>query len=31
MDDDLFKMEPGKISTAKVHKTYFNGEEVYSR
>ncbi|MCI0449179.1 MAG: amidohydrolase [Chlorobi bacterium] len=30
MKDDLFEMDTGDISNAKVWKTYFNGEEVYS-
>jgi predicted amidohydrolase YtcJ len=30
MQDDLFETRPGDISKAKVRKTYFNGEEVYS-
>lgn len=29
MEDDLFTMEPEKISAAGVYRTYFNGEEVY--
>jgi len=30
MEDDLFKMNPDDLGKAKVWKTYFNGEEVYS-
>ena len=30
MEDDLFEINPDDISKAKVWKTYFNGEEVYS-
>jgi predicted amidohydrolase YtcJ len=30
MDDDLFQLPTNKIQNAKVLKTYFDGQEVYS-
>jgi predicted amidohydrolase YtcJ len=30
MEDDLFAMDPETISSARVWKTYFNGDEVYT-
>ncbi len=31
MEDNLFKMQESEISNARVHSTYFNGEEVYKK
>ncbi len=30
MDTDIFKMDPGKLNTAKVYKTYISGNEIFT-